>query len=153
MENKGKNFQNLKFVRLTQPEQFSLIPRILFEQVKGADFKVDRLYQFGPLLLASPLTFLYVLAEKEQLENGHAPVKGILWAEINPLSENLIVNAFSIDKEYQGDGAMEKVKEKLGEIKKENNIENPVITITTRPKAVEKAGWEHSNITVMEMQI
>ena len=92
-------FSDLKFVRLTQPEQFNLIPPYLFEQIKSADFKIDRLYQFGPILLASSLTFFYALADKKT-----SLVKGLLWAEINPFCESIHVHIFSVDKEYQNDG-------------------------------------------------
>lgn len=144
-------FSELKFVRITQPEQFSLVPRYLFEQVKGSDYKIDRLYQFGPLLLASPLTFFYVLAVKEQLENGCAPVKGILWAEINPFYENLEAHIFSIDKEYQHNGAMAGAIDKLKEIQLREKLTGKITSETTRPKAVKKAGWKISDTINMEI--
>ncbi len=153
-------FSDLKFVRLTQPEQFSLVPRYLFEQVKGATFKIDRLYQFGPILLASPLTFFYVLAEREQLEKGRAPVKGILWAEINPLDDQIKVHAFSIDKEYQqnmnGDfqyssEALKATLEFLRGIQKEQGLSEKIEIVTLRHRAYEKAGWRKSKKILMEI--
>jgi hypothetical protein len=144
-------FSDLKFVRLTQPEQFSLVPRMLFEQVKGAEFKIDRLYQFGPMLLASPLTFFYVLAEKEQLEKGTAPVKGLLWAEINPLNENLVVHTFSVDKEYQGNGTLNDALDFVRTIQEKENLQKIQI-ITVHPKVYEKKhGWCESKKKIMEI--
>ena len=153
-------FSDLKFVRLTQPEQFSLVPRYLFEQIKGSDFKIDRLYQFGPMLLASPLTFFYILAEKEQLEKGYAPAKGILWVEINPLDDQIKIHAFSIDKEYQqnmnGDfqhdsEALKTTLDFLRKLQKENNLSNKIEIVTLRPRAYQKAGWARSKKILMEI--
>ena len=144
-------FSDLKFVRLTQPEQFSLVPRYLFEQIKGSDFKIDRLYQFGPMLLASPLTFFYILAEKEQLEKGYAPAKGILWVEVNPFNDDIHVHVFSIDKEYQNNGAMAEGIKKVGEIRDIEQLNGKIVTTTTRPKAFEKAGLKKSKRIFMEL--
>lgn len=144
-------FSELKFVRLTQPEQFGLIPRYLFEQIKGSDFNIDRLYQFGPMLLTSPFMFLYILADKEQLKKGNASPKGILWAEINPFYENLNAHIFSIDKEYQCNGAMKNIIEKLKEIYAKEKLTGKITSETTRSKAVKKAGWRISNRINMEI--
>lgn len=144
-------FSDLKFVRLTNPSQFSLIPQYLFEQVKGADFKIDRLYQFGPLLLASPLTFLYVLAEKEQLEDGHAPVKGILWLTVNPIEEMFYVEMLSVDKDYQGNGTLQSALEFIKSIPDYNSLNPKIVMMTKHVKAFEKAGWEQSEKVRMQI--
>lgn len=139
-------FSDLKFVRLTQPEQFSLVPRYLFEQVKGADFKIDRFYQFGPMLLASPLTFFYALADKET-----SLIKGILWAEINPLSENLVIHILSVNKEYQGNGTLDKALDFVKTIQEKENLQKIQIT-TICPKTYErKHGWHKSKKRIMEI--
>ncbi|GAI03078.1 unnamed protein product [marine sediment metagenome] len=133
-------FEDLKFVRLTIPSQFALIPRALFEQVKGGEFKIDRLYQFGPMLLASPLTFFYALADKET-----ALIKGVLWAEVNPFCEDIYAHIFSIDKKYQNNGdAMGGAIEKLREIRTKEKLSGKITSETTRLKAVERAGWRIS---------
>lgn len=139
-------FSDLKFVRLTQPEQFNLVPRYLFEQVKSADFKIDRIYQFGSMLLASSLTFFYALADRET-----SLIKGILWVEVNPFYESLHALLFSIDKEYQNNGAMTGAIEKLKEIYTKEKLTGKITSETTRPKACEKAGWKISNRIIMEI--
>jgi len=150
--------EELKFVRLfvnykkdedlaLAAHLFNSVPKYLFEQVKDTDFDMDRLYQFGLMMLVNPLTYFYVMVEKEK-----PVIKGILWAQHNLLSDQLSVLVFSVDKEYQNNGAMEVSKQKLLEIKKENNIEGSIITVTTRPKAVEKVGWKRSNKIVMEIE-
>ena len=144
-------FSDLKFVRLTQPNQFGLIPRYLFEQVKGFDFNIDRLYQFGPILLASPLTFLYILADKKQLEKGSAIPKGILWAEVNPFNEDINAHTFSIDRKYQGNGAIAGVIEKLKEIIRTEKLVGKIIGFTIHPKVFERAGMKKSKKIIMEL--
>ncbi len=139
-------FSDLKFVRLTQPEQFSLVPRYLFEQAKDSDFKIDRLYQFGPIVLASPLTFFYVLAEKET-----SKIKGLLWCEINPFNENLMVYALSVDKEYQGNGTLDETLNFIRTIQKKENLQK-IQMATTHPKVyVEKHGWSESKKKILEV--
>ncbi len=148
-------FSDLKFIRLTLPEQFNIIPRYLFEQVKGAEYKVDRLYQFGPLLLASPLTFFYALADKDT-----SVIKGVLWTEINPLDEQLKVHAFSVDKEYQQNmnGDFTKDSEALNttikflrKLQEKNKLDSKIEIVTLRPHAYEKAGWKRSKKTLLEI--
>jgi hypothetical protein len=143
-------FDDLKFVRLTTPELFGTIPPELFEQVRDSDFKIERLYQFGPATVASPLTFLYVLCEKEALKKGDAKAKGILWAEICPFTENLNIHILSIAKEYQGNGTLEKTLEFLEELKEKEGL-NKLQIVTTRTKFYEeKQHWKRSNRIIME---
>lgn len=153
-------FSDLKFVRLTQPEQFSLVPRYLFEQVKESEFKIERLYEFGPILLASPFTFFYILAEKKQLEKGCAPAKGIFWAEISPLDNRIKVWAFSIDKDYQQNrngefsrksNAVNSVIEFIRELQKENGLDEKIEIVTYRPHFYKNAGFKKSKKILMEI--
>lgn len=149
-------FDDLKFVRLrtdpnTDPDGsmarflFSRIPRYLFEQVKSVDFKIDRLYQFAPLALANPLTFFYVLADKESEK-----IKGVLWAEVSPLTENLIVHTLSIDKEYQGNGTLNSALEFLEKIKEQEGLIK-LQMVSSRTKFYEKEqGWKRSNRIILE---
>lgn len=143
-------FKDLTFVRLTDPSQFNLIPQELFTQVKGADYDIGRLYQLGPLLLASPLTYFYVLV------NSSSAIKGLLWAEINPLNNTLNIHAFSADKEYQQktkghSTALDITLEFLRKIQKEEKLDSRIEIVTLRPKAYEKAGWKTSKKILMEI--
>ena len=103
------------------------------------------------MLLASPLKFLYILAEKEQLEKGYAPAKGILWAEVNPFNDDIHVHVFSIDKEYQNNGAMAEGIKKVGEIRDIEKLNGKIVTTTTRPKALEKVELTQSKRIYMEL--
>ena len=138
-------FEDLKFVRLNHPDQFKLIPKKLFEQVKGSGFNIDKVYEFGPLLLMSPLTYFYVLM-------GDKPaVEGILWAEVNPFSDSLHVHVFSIKKEYQGNSALDVTLDFLEVIQKDNNL-NKIQMTTTRPKAyMKKQSWKRSKQIILEI--
>lgn len=139
-------FSDLKFVRLTIPDQFGLIPSYLFEQVKGADFKIDRFYQFGPMLLASPLTFFYALADKET-----SLIKGILWIAINPMEEMFYVEMLSIDKEYQGNGTLQSALKFVKSIPDYGLLNSKIIMMTKHVKVFEKAGWRQSEKVRMEI--
>jgi len=147
-------FDDLKFVRLTMPEQFALIPRYLFEQVKNASYKIERLYQFAPVAMMSPLTFMYALADKNT-----SIIKGVLWAEINPFSEKLQVFILSVDKQYQqkdglfvkGSQILSKTLEFLRKIQKQTGTTGTIEMLTYLPKAYEKAGWKRSDKILMEL--
>jgi hypothetical protein len=139
---------DLKFVRLTQPQLFTLIPRYLFEQVKGASFIIERVYELGPAALANPLTLLYVLAEKKT-----GRIKGVLWAEVNLFNDNLVVHVYSVDKEYQGNGTLAKGLEFIRLVLKGTSVDKIQMS-TNRPKAFErKQGWSPSEQTIMELDL
>lgn len=139
-------FDDLKFVRLTRPEQFSLIPQYLFKQVKDRDFSIDRIKEFGPVLLASSLTFLYILAEKEQLAEGYAPAKGVLWLTVNPFEEVFYVELLSVDKEYQGNkgDTLRGVVNFIQSIPEYKSLKPKIVMTTKHIKAFEKVGWKQS---------
>ena len=147
------NFDDLKFVRLTMPEQFVLIPKYLFEQVKGASYKIERIYQFAPVAIMSPLTFIYALADKNT-----SIIKGVLWAEINPFSERLQVFILSVDKHYQqknglftkGSQILSKTLDFLRKLQKHVGITGKIEMLAYLPKAYEKAGWKRSDKILME---
>jgi len=148
------NFDDLEFIRLTRPEQFSLIPTELFEQIKSSSYKVNRLYQFGVVLLASPFTYLFVLADRKTHK-----IKGVLWSEVNPLSEKMTVFIFSLSREYQqkdglftkGSKPIEKTVEFLRKIQESIGITGKIEMGTQKPKAYERAGWQRSKKIIMEI--
>jgi len=140
------NIDDLHFVRLTQANQFCLIPPELFEQLKESDYSAERLHQFGPIALTSPLTFLYVLAD-----NKTSIVKGLLWAEVNPLSESLAIHILSVDKEYQGGDTVQTVIDFCRKILEANDLKK-IEMITVRPKVYEeKHNFKRSNKIIMEL--
>ncbi len=120
---------NLEFIRLSHPDQFKLIPRELFEQVRDNDPDVilENIYKHGPEQLSNADNFIYVMVDDKP------SVKGVLWAGINAFSEILEVSILSVDKEHQNNGACKQSLEFLQEIQKEHNLRK-VRWMTTRGK-------------------
>lgn len=156
-------FSDLKFVRLTQPEQFSLVPRYLFEQVKRKDWDVEDLYKYGPAFMEGIFNFFYVLAERKQIEEGCAPVKGILWTTIDPVTRIMCVNIFSIDKEYQKPqgqalvGALEHLSKVKNELRASGTMDlrDKILWATARPKAFmnKRIGAKRYYRQIMEVEL
>ena len=147
-------FEDLQFVRLTQPDQFNLIPRELFEQVetKDPDVIVDNLYKFGPQQLLSNMNFIYVMVDDK------SKIKGILWAGVNDFTNNLEVSVWSVDKEYQNSGAGKTSLEFLQDIQKKHKL-NKIRFMTTRGKnyidkykrVYKKQGLKESDVVILEI--
>ena len=89
------NIEDLKWIRV---QDFNLITKYLVEQVKGTSFPVERLYAFGDDIARNPFTLLYVLADE------HHRIEGFLWASVNPLDQSIMVNIFSLDRDYWDHG-------------------------------------------------
>ena len=108
--------KELKFIKITSPDIFRLIPKHLFEQIGGRSWQVDRLLKMNPLSLISGCNYFWVLV------NNDSEVKGILWAVIDVLSEKLNVIAFEIDEEYQCESDIEMALQFLRSAIKEFNL-------------------------------
>ena len=129
------------------------IPEYLIDQVRDKDFTTQQFYDFqkiccirqtedGPIL--NPLNFLYVLANKRK------EPKGFLWGQVDPLSKDFVIQTYSVDKEYWGNGkAVKLLQEKIKEILKECSL-NKVFWITNFPKHSEKYGFKRSKGVLME---
>lgn len=132
-------FEDLQFIRVTEPSVFKLIDRSLFEQIKDDPFNIDRIYELAPILVKNPNMMIYGLAENFK-------VRGVLWANIDVLTDTVKVFVLSVEKEYQFDDAIAKTVEFIktwGDMKIE--------FVTTRPKAFEKAGMKRSKKIIMEV--
>lgn len=152
-EEEKRDFKELRWIRLFSP---LAIPPYLVEQVKGRDFEVEDFYKLqemnclmqgkdGPTL--NPLNHLYALVNKKNT------VKGFLWAIIDPLSKDLVINTFSIANDYwhQGGGAFEKVSSFVKEMKEKLKIKK-VYWITPNPNHAKKHGFKPSRSVLMEYQ-
>ena len=143
----------LKFIPLTMPQMFSLIPKRLFEQLDGAAFKVKNLYEYGPHLIASGCVFIYVLAD----DNNE--IHGLLWMQHDILSDELFIPMLSVDKDYQQDflatrnPLFDKCLDKAREIISARGLSNRIRIVTKRPKAYVRAGWKESEMLTMEMEL
>jgi hypothetical protein len=122
-----KDPKELKFIRITNVDEFSLVPTYLFEQIKGRSWCVDRLLRMD--IFASNAISFWVLV------NNKHETKGFLWTTMDFLSEKINVIAFEIDNEYQSETDIQMA---LGFLR--NNIKS-FNTISQDIKLKEKINW------------
>ena len=142
--------EELKWVRVFSPVH---IPKYLVEQIRDRKFSVDDFYKFqeincltesdsGPTL--NPFNHLYVMVDGSNL------VKGFLWFVIDPLSKHVVINTFSIDKDYWGGGkAVKRLRDHVIELINKLKIDK-VYWITNYPKHSERYGFKRSKSVIME---
>ena len=145
-----KDIEDLRWVRVFTPIH---IPKYLIEQVRHRDYSVEdfityqeqsciRMTNEGPTL--NPLNHLYVLASKENV------TKGFVWFAIDPLSKDLCIHTYSIDKEYWGKGkAVAKLASFIKDIRRKGQL-NKVYWITNYPKHSQRYGFRPSKSVLME---
>lgn len=144
------NIDELRWIRVFTPMH---IPRRFVEQVRNRDYSVDDFYKYqegacliqtanGPTL--NPLSHLYVLVNSEN------ETQGFLWLTIDTLSKDIVVQTFSIDKEYWGKGkAVAKLAEFVKDIRKKAQL-NKIYWVTNFPKHSERYGFKRSDSILME---
>ncbi|HJU78121.1 MAG TPA: hypothetical protein VJ599_00970 [Nitrososphaeraceae archaeon] len=141
---------NLKWFRIIDPK---LIPPKYIEQIKECNFTLE---SFTKVLsqdcvqiidgkaIVNPLNLLFVLA------NPDFQIKGFSWMVVDPMTNSLIINSFSIDNEFWGSGkAVKLLEEKALEIKEGAKLDR-VYWITRCPKHSEKYGFKRSKHVLME---
>lgn len=140
----------LRWVRVFTPQH---IPKSLVEQIKKRDYTVEKFYQYqesiclkgsadGPTL--NPYSHLYVLANNDNL------VKGFVWFTIDPLTNDLCIQTYSIEPEYWKEGgAVEKLVKFLKEIRSKGKL-NKVYWVSDYPKHSERHGFKRSKSILME---
>lgn len=144
------NEKDLRWVRIFTPIH---IPRYLMEQIKDRDWTVEDYIKYheincliagesGPTL--NPFSHLYVLVNEENI------TKGFLWFTIEPLTKDIHIQNYSMDKKYWGKGkAVEILTDHIKCIKKKAHL-NKVFWITNYPKHSQKYGFKPSKSTLME---
>jgi len=150
MSDKEKKIEELKWVRLLSPVH---IPRYLIDQVRDKNYDTDDFIKYQELncLVAdnqgfkvNPFNHLYAL-----VDNGNL-VKGFLWFVIEPLTKDLLVNTFSMDKEYWFGGyAMKKASDHIKDLMKKMKIKK-CFWSTNYPKHSERQGFKRSRSVLME---
>lgn len=152
MSDKTDQIDELRWVRLFNPIH---VPRYLVEQVRDREYTVDDFFRFqelncmvdgkdGPVL--NPFSHLYVLVDPENV------VKGFLWFVIDPLSKDMIINTFSVDKAYWGAGkAVTRLADHVKEIMKKLKI-GKAYWLTNYPKHSERHGFRRSRSVLMEYE-
>ena len=142
---------DLKWIRIFTP---SHIPKYLVEQVRDRDFSVEDFYKYHEInctipgsdgnVKLNPFSHLYVLA------NPDNEVKGMLWFSVDPLAKDLVIQTFSMDKEYWSKGvAVKKLATHIKEIRKKANL-NKIYWITNYPKHSERNGFKRAKSVLME---
>jgi len=150
LKNNDKSIENLKWIRIFDPVH---IPKEYIDQIKHKEFTSEKFYEFISSisvisnengLVLNPLNLLFVLVD----DNNRT--KGVLWMVIDSLANALVINTFSIDKDYWGNGAaVNLLKEKAIETKEKENL-SKIYWITRSPKHSEKFGFKRSRNTLME---
>lgn len=141
----------LKWMRIYTPHH---IPTYLVEQIRDRDFTVEDFYKYHEVNCTipsndgneklNPFSHLYVLANPEN------EVKGMLWFSVDPLAKDLVIQTFSMDKEFWMKGvAVKKLSKHIKEIKKKGNL-NKIYWITNYPKHSERNGFTRSKNVLME---
>jgi hypothetical protein len=147
------DFSKLQFIRIFDPIH---IPKELIEQVRDRKFTVENFYKYQSIVcitqtsngnMINPLNLLFVIV------NESKKVIGFLWAIVAPLSQELVINTFSMSKEYWGKGqAVELVTDKCKEIMKEAGLSR-VYWISNYPKHSERYGFKRSKGVLMEYNL
>ena len=140
----------LRWIRSTSPE---LIPRYLVEQIKHKDFSVDDFMKYQKNLtfvstqdgvMLNPFSHLYYLANPENM------IKGILWFCVDPLTKDVIIQTYSVDKEYsKTGGAVEKLTTLIKDIVIKGNLKK-IYWITNHPRHSQRHGFKKSRSVLME---
>ncbi len=141
-EKPRSKLDELKIIRIFD---FNLIPKYLLEQVKGSELEVPAFIRGLPILPKDPTVFLYVFADPEHI------IKGFLCASVDVIGLNLNAQMLSIDKEYQGHGAVLRTKGFLEGVRKQLKL-NKIYCCTTRSKALMRlAGAKPAKAVLMEL--
>lgn len=150
MSNQASKMDELRWIRSTSPD---LIPRYLLEQVKHKDYTVDDFLKYQKNIaftntkdgvMLNPFSHLYYLANPENM------IKGILWFCIDPLTKDLIIQTYSVDKEYsKTGGAVEKLCILIKDIVNKAKLKK-IYWITTNPRHSQRHGFKKSKSILME---
>lgn len=142
--------KNLRWVRIFTPVH---IPKYLIEQIKDRNWEVEEYIKYHEINCLihgesdpklNPFSHLYALVNTENI------TKGFLWFTVEPLTKDIHIQNYSIDKEYWGKGkAVELLADHIKFIRKKARL-NKVFWITNYPKHSQKCGFKQSKSILME---
>lgn len=142
--------KDLRWVRIFTPIH---IPKYLIEQIKDRSWKVEEYIKYHEMNCLvntestptlNPFSHLYALVNQENI------TKGFLWFTIEPLTKDIHIQNYSIDKEYWGKGkAVELLADQIKFIRKKAHL-HKVFWITNYPKHSQKYGFTQSKNILME---
>lgn len=135
----------LQFVRFTQPEMLSLIPKELWEQVAEVDdtLILENVYKFGPIMLKNPFSFFYGIIDDSK-------IVGFFWANVDVFTNRLNVFYMSLDKKYQQDGIVSKFKGLIKSICNRHKLSAIYQVYSLHPRIAERYGGTESKCKIME---
>ena len=141
---------NLRWVRGTLAD---LIPRYLLEQIKHKEYTVEDFIKHQESIiytstpegrLLNPFSHLYYLVNEDNL------IKGILWFCVDPLTKNIIIQTYSVDKEYTKEGgAVEKLCVLIKSIAFKAKLKK-IYWVTNHPRHSQRHGFKKSKAVLME---
>lgn len=147
MKNK---IDELRWVRCLTPD---VVPLYLIDQIKDKDYTPEDFYKYHQIncmsqtkdgIKMNPFSHLYVLANEENM------VKGVLWFSVDPLSKDLLIQIYSVDKDYWGKGqAVGKLAKHIKEIRKKGDL-GKIYWVTNYPAHSERHGFTRSKSVLME---
>lgn len=126
-----------------------LIPRYLLEQIKPRTFDIDQWYkQMIQLKKDGDISNIYMAMLDDTYQ-----IKGAAWCVIEPMEKVLFINFLTIDRQYQGNGAiMESFVPFIARIMDGLGLEKAEWR-STRPHAYEKYGFHQSKNVLLEMSL
>jgi hypothetical protein len=143
------DIEKLRWVRIFTPLH---IPRYLVEQIKDKDFSIDDFYRYHEIncliqgqkqVQLNPFSHLHVLVDEQNT------TKGFVWFTVEPLTKNLIIQNYSIDKIYWNKGlAVKKLSDFILEYQNNGAIKK-IFWITNYPRHSEKYGFQKSKNVLM----
>lgn len=146
---------DLQFVRVIDPNIFRVIPRKLFEQIKGYEFDIGKLIRYGASIATHPLTYMFVLTDAAN------KIQGILWSRVDVVDEMFEVYLFSVERKYQNSGILAQVLKFMRELQEQQrpilkkafdiNLKDKILLVTTKPKGYMKLGAVYSKRIILEI--
>jgi len=154
----GTEKEQLRFIRVIDPNVFDLIPRKLFEQVESLEpAHVDNLIKYGKHMLnrfeskgGEMVLVPNILVHVAVMVDSNTKIHGILWAEFDIVEELIYVQLASVEKAYQG-GSRKLITDYLFGLDVDPRCKGKIRMNTAKPRAYERAGWKRSKMIIMEI--
>lgn len=150
MNKMKKNIEELRWVRIFTVDP---LPHYLLDQIKNRTYSIEEFFKYHQMnlliqgkdgIILNPFNHLHVLVSPENL------VKGFLWMTIDPLTKDIFIQTYSVDKEYWGKGlAVKKVSKYVQDIQKKGKL-NKIFWITRYEKHSMRYGFKRSSSILME---
>lgn len=147
------DFDSLEFVRVFTPVH---IPKYLIEQLTHLEYTIDEWYRYqedackleeNGITKLNPLNLLYVIKD-----SGYRVV-GMFWAEVNLLTQSLLIHIFSMDPAYWYKGKAVKLLESHAKDLLSTLHINKAYWVTKYPKHSERYGFKRSKAVLMEYEV